>query len=182
MTATQRYSLAQSPLGDEVDEHRLHFPAVQADAHDVEIRVAGQPLNLLLPLLDARGELAEAPAATELASCPFPRRRSRSSRPTRRASWYANRTSTMIRNTSCTAFSSDSSAMTRGASANRKSEMTGTSDVRRRWAAIVAVKSPCAGRDPSFRRLLVQIEAVDHVRLADARPRGGELPKVSRRR
>ena len=43
--------------------------------------------------------------------------------------------------TSCTAFSSDSSLIRRSASGNRKSEITGTSDVLRTWLSIATMMS-----------------------------------------
>ena len=61
--------------------------------------------------------------------------------------------------------------------------MTGTSDVLRRWPSIVDVTS-CRRPLPSASAalLLIQVEAVDHVRLADARPRRRQLHGTARRR
>src|SRR5687767_3790353 len=51
--------LAQPPLGHEVDEGSLHFPPVKPHPHDVEISVARQALNRLLPLVNPRNEPAQ---------------------------------------------------------------------------------------------------------------------------
>src|SRR4030095_10566240 len=51
--------LAQSPLGDEVHQRRLHFPPIEPDPYDVHIRIAGEPLDVLLPLFDSRYELSQ---------------------------------------------------------------------------------------------------------------------------
>ena len=50
---------SQSPRGDELDERRLHFPAVQADAHDIEIRIGRQAADFVLPVADPVGEPAD---------------------------------------------------------------------------------------------------------------------------
>ena len=86
----------------------------------------------------------------------------------------------MIRNTSCTAFRCDELRDHSLASANRKSEMTGTSDVLRRWPSIVAVMSCRGTASCRVRRLelLIEVDAVDDVRLADARPRGRHLAEL----
>src|SRR5207302_3846805 len=45
--------LSQSPLGDEFNQNRFHFPAIEPHADDVEIGVAREPHHFLLPLVNA---------------------------------------------------------------------------------------------------------------------------------
>src|SRR5437762_10176916 len=47
---------SQSPFGDEFNQNRFHFPAVEPDSHDVEIRVSREFHHLLLPFVHAVGQ------------------------------------------------------------------------------------------------------------------------------
>src|SRR3954470_18554960 len=53
---------AEPPLFGELDQRRFHFPAVEADADQIEIVVAGEPGDVRLPFLDAVGHARELPA------------------------------------------------------------------------------------------------------------------------
>ena len=44
---------AEPPLFGELDQRRFHFPAIEADADEIEIVVAGEIGDVLLPLFDA---------------------------------------------------------------------------------------------------------------------------------
>src|SRR5262249_54982077 len=44
--------LSQSPLGDEFNQSRFHFPAIQSNADNIQVRVTRKPHHLLLPLVN----------------------------------------------------------------------------------------------------------------------------------
>ena len=138
----------------------------------VEVGVLRHPRHLVLPRRAPAAASARERAARHHARRGRSRRRTpRSSRPRPAAARRRTRCRSSTRNTSCVALQQRQlAAAPSSASSNRKSEITGTSDVLRMKPASVVLRLPAALDVLQAALILVGVEAVDHLALAGPRP------------
>ena len=136
--------LPQPPLGDELAERDVGLRLIEADASRRRGRASLAVLPHLRPATRARGRPAARRRRREIVRARPVSTSTISIQPADTAgSSNANALSISTRNTSCVAFSSDSSfSDARPRSSNRKSEMTGSSAVLRTKPPSVVLMLP----------------------------------------